>query len=105
MENLFDEPRAQQRRPLFSRCLRYVCVECAANLSRNGRTFQCEHNRACPAVSVSTSIYSLEDVPETVSESQWLPDNFPSKVVALVADIQAQSFYVKWYVIEPSVFV
>jgi SNF2 family DNA or RNA helicase len=95
MENLFDDG-VQLKKPLFSRCLRYVCAECASNLSRNGRTFQCQHSSACPAVPVSTSIYSLEDVHKEISEPQKLSDGFPSKVIALVADIEAQPADIKW---------
>lgn len=97
MENLFDET-PQQKKPLFSRCLRYVCAECASSLSRNGRTFQCGHNSACPAVSVSTSIYSLEDASDAVPEPQVPLGSFPSKVIALVTDIRAQPLDVKWCV-------
>lgn len=96
MENLFDET-PQQKKPLFSRCLRYVCSECASSLSRNGRTFHCGYNSACPAVPVSTSIYSLEDTSDAVPEPQLPLGSFPSKAIALVTDIQAQPSDVKWY--------
>jgi len=95
MENPVDDG-VQLKKPLFSRCLRYVCAECASNLSRNGRAFQCEHSNACPAVPVSNSIYSLEDVHNEIPEPQKLSDRFPSKVVALVSDIETQPVDVKW---------
>ncbi|SPO00197.1 related to global transactivator [Cephalotrichum gorgonifer] len=86
VEYLFDEG-IQQKRPLFSQCLRYVCAECASNQSREGRACQCDSGPTCPVVSVS---YTPEDIPEIAPEPKMLPNSFPSKVVALVTDIQAQ---------------
>lgn len=92
------DPGADSWKPLFSQCLNYVCAECAAILARSGHTFRCEHTPLCPVVPVSTSINSLEDVHWVVPQSQGLPDRFPSKVAALVADLQAQPTDVKRYV-------
>lgn len=98
MDNLLDSLVAQQKKPLFSRCLKYVCAECATNLADTTGTFQCGHSLVCPAVPVSTSIYSLEDVPEVIPEPWGTPDGISSKVSALVANIQAQSDDEKWWV-------
>lgn len=97
VENLFDEA-TQQKKPLFFRCLKYICAECASSSSRNSAAFQCGHDSAYPAVPVSTSIYSLDDASDAVLEPQLPLSSFPSKVIALVTDIQAQPSDSKWYV-------
>lgn len=92
MNYLFDEG-AQQKKPLFSGCFGYVCAECAPKLSGEDRMCQCDTRHACPVVPVS---YSPEDIPEITQELKTLPSSFPSKVIALVTDIQAQPSDVKW---------
>ena len=95
MQSLTDldpfEPGEDRWKPLFSQCLSYVCAECTTNVARSSQPFRCEHAPLCPVVPLSTSTYSLEDVPLVVP-------HFPFKVAALVADIQAQSTDVKRYV-------
>ena len=97
-QSLYDDPTSQQK-PLFSRCLKFACADCASKLAQRGAgaSMDCSHTPPCPAAAVSTSISAMEDIPGEQSNSTALHQTeLPSKVSALVADILAQPRDVKW---------
>lgn len=92
-QSLLDDPATQWL--LSSRCLKFACAECAANLARRKITMDCGHSPSCPATQVSTSMDTVEDVP---GEGVPIPGHssaLPSKITALISDISSQPTHVK----------
>jgi SNF2 family DNA or RNA helicase len=82
--------------PLFSRCLKYACPNCARRLRVAGQKMVCGHTPRCPIAPVSISDSAFEETPgllESPEESSSV--GMPSKVNALIADLQAQDPDVK----------
>lgn len=91
-QTMFDDSSAG--RPLFSRCLQFVCAECAAKLSKIGIPMPCGHTPSCPAAQVSTSIDAMDQAVDEVQMAA-LPSQMPSKIVALISDLKSQPADVK----------
>ncbi|OAA72939.1 SNF2-related protein [Akanthomyces lecanii RCEF 1005] len=91
-QTMFDDSNAG--RSLFSRCLRFVCAECAAKLSKGGIAMPCGHTPSCLAAQVSTSIDAMDRAADEV-QMATLPSQMPSKIVALISDLKSQPAGVK----------
>ncbi|EAQ87139.1 hypothetical protein CHGG_03758 [Chaetomium globosum CBS 148.51] len=88
-DNSHDTSSSRQQ-PQFFRCLRFVCGDCIRKMQRAKQTLGCGHKPSCLVAPVSTSDSVMEEVPAAVSdETPTLHTALPSKVEALVADINA----------------
>jgi SNF2 family DNA or RNA helicase len=96
-ETELDDPTITPQRPLFFKCLSFICSDCAQRLKK---TAKCIHNPSCTMAPVSTSGQALES---TLSDMLPQPErSLPSKIEALLADIKALPSGEKWYVPTPS---
>lgn len=91
-ETMFDENADSKKSPRFFPCGRYRCGEC----NGKGRPVGCGHRPSCRGAVVSfdeaapkgvTSLETLEPVPSLI---------LPSKVQALLRDIESLAKDVKW---------
>ena len=81
----------------FARCLRFICSSCIQGLAHRIKALGCGHNPPCPMAPVSTSASSLEEPPIPIPLDNVLGSGyFPTKVKALVEDLQALPGDVKW---------
>ncbi|KAK0658015.1 SNF2 family N-terminal domain-containing protein [Cercophora newfieldiana] len=77
---------ADLAKPLFARCLRFICSSCVQKASRMPT---CGHVPPCPIASVSTSPSSLEEPPISITLKGLEGSAYrPTKVTALVDDIR-----------------
>lgn len=77
--------------PLFSRCLKYACPNCTRRLRVAGQKMVCGHTPRCPIAPVSISDSAFEETLGLVgSPKEASPVEMPSKVNALITDLQAQ---------------
>ncbi|RFN51448.1 alpha-1,6-mannosyltransferase subunit [Fusarium flagelliforme] len=82
-ETELDDPTVTPQRPLFFKCLSFICSDCAQSLKK---TAKCNHDPPCTMAAVSTSGQALES---TLSDMPPQPERgFPSKIEALLADIK-----------------
>lgn len=96
-ETELDDPTITPQRPLFFKCLSFICSDCTQRLKKTAR---CNHNPSCTMAPVSTSGQALES---TLSDMLPQPERgLPSKIEALLADIKALPPDEKWYVSTPS---
>ena len=89
---------ADSPRQLFCQCLRFICSGCvqAAEQQKTGPP-SCGDIPPCPIAEVSTNPSSLEESSLPVSVSTLRHATYqPTKVKALVADIEGQADNVKW---------
>lgn len=84
--------------PLFSQCLQYVCAECAAKLAKLGIAIPCGHSPSCPIAQVSTNIDTMDQAADERPSSAAVPAQMPSKIAALISDLEAQPSHVKSWV-------
>lgn len=91
-QTMFDEPTTGVA--LFSRCLKFVCAECATRLAKKGLAMPCGHTPSCPPAPVSTSIDAMDQIVDEAPTAA-LPTQMPSKVAALISDLQSQPADVK----------
>lgn len=98
VENVVGDP-TQGGRALFSRCFAFVCSACSQTYSP-GTKFPCGHNPPCPVAPVSTDPSTLEEPSINLANRPGLDltQGLPTKVGALVEDLQKQPDDVKWYV-------
>ncbi|KAJ4007318.1 hypothetical protein NW752_007702 [Fusarium irregulare] len=83
-ETELEDPTITPQRPLFFKCLSFICSDCAQRLNK---TAKCTHNPSCISAPVSTSGQALES---TLSDMLPQPERgLPSKIEALLADIKA----------------
>ncbi|KAJ6785626.1 hypothetical protein PWT90_00499 [Aphanocladium album] len=92
-QTMFDD--ATTGVPLFSRCLKFVCAECAAKLSRRGFAMPCGHTPSCPTAQVSTSVDAMDQAVDDQASAAPLSTQMPSKIVALISDLKSQPVHVK----------
>jgi hypothetical protein len=97
-ETLLDEIPTLEA-PQFSRCSKFACADCSARLRKVGQMMVCGHSPRCPIAPVYITYSALEDIPDYLSEQ---PKNLssttpPSKVEALIADLESLPLDVKWY--------
>lgn len=98
-ESILDDSTTRQA-PLFFSCLRLVCAECLSENRATSREPTCGHRPSCPASTVSTGSIVLEEVSaSTMSMAQLGPtfNSLPSKIEALVKDLQSVPPDVQWY--------
>ncbi|KAF1954514.1 hypothetical protein CC80DRAFT_448709 [Byssothecium circinans] len=97
-ESVMDDSTFQDS-PLFSRCLKYACAECAHQLRITGFNMACDHTPRCPVAPVSISTSSLEETfNQPHGKDRAMPTirgSFPSKVEVLVSDLKALPWDVK----------
>ncbi|GKT76547.1 hypothetical protein ColTof4_08970 [Colletotrichum tofieldiae] len=89
-ETMTDHSDAAQAGPRYSRCLQFSCNDCVKRSSRAGRTLACGHKPPCPVAPVSTSHSALEELPTSTPPDAMPGVGLPSKVKALVADLDRQ---------------
>lgn len=94
-ETLLDEGTGTEKLPQFFRCLRFYCGECVKT-HRHSRHVNCGHSPSCPGASVSISDRALEDLPSLDGLETRRDLVLPSKIQALVTDINSQPEGVKW---------
>lgn len=99
-ENVLDESMTRQD-PLFFSCLRIICSECLSKIKKGRGKITCGHRPACLATAVCTTRTVLEEEASDLASHEVPPDStlnsLPSKVKALVADLQTVPRDVKWY--------
>ena len=77
--------------PLFSRCLKYACPNCARRLRSEKQKMGCGHTPRCPIAPVSIIDTILEETPGHLALTPGdSPTALPSKVNALIYDLQMQ---------------
>ncbi|GKT51136.1 DNA repair protein RAD5A [Colletotrichum spaethianum] len=92
-----DEP--QTDKAIFARCLRFICSGCVKGASRQITIIRCGHSPQCPMAPVSTSVVSLEAPPVQISLGNAARSAYrPTKVMALIEDLQRLPGSSKWYV-------
>jgi SNF2 family DNA or RNA helicase len=92
------DPSSSRLQPQFFRCLRFTCGDCVRKLQRARQTLGCGHKPSCLVSPISTSHSVLEEVPAAMTDAASTPPTaLPSKVQALVTDINAVPTDVKWY--------
>ncbi|CAN9402286.1 unnamed protein product [Alternaria alternata] len=99
-ESLGDENTAQDTAHFFE-CLKYACAECIYNHRISNTVMSCGHKPACSIAPVSVSNSALEEVFRNVSEGSKITHpirEVPSKVKALISDLEKQPKDVKRYV-------
>lgn len=85
-----------QEDPLFSQCLMYACPNCARRLRSAKQKMACGHTPRCPVALVSIIDTALEETPGHLGPSPGeSPIEPPSKVKALIEDLQKQPSDVK----------
>ncbi|KAJ3493714.1 hypothetical protein NLG97_g4558 [Lecanicillium saksenae] len=92
-QTMFDD--ATTGIPLFSRCLKFVCAECAAKLAKRGIEMPCGHTPSCPTAQVSTSIDVMDQAVDDQAPAAPLSTQMPSKMAALISDLKSQPADVK----------
>jgi SNF2 family DNA or RNA helicase len=95
--SLLDDATTRQN-PLFFSCLRFVCSECLGETKRASRDAKCGHHPSCPVATVSTSNIMMEEVPDLTFQAAPLNPfgSLPSKIQALITDIQTVPADIKW---------
>ncbi|KAI1758876.1 SNF2 family N-terminal domain-containing protein [Hypoxylon sp. FL1150] len=95
-ESLLDESVPTRHTAKFFSCLRLICGDCIRKAERDGRTLSCGHSPPCSVASVSLSSRAFEEMSNgRYTQANNVPLKLPSKISALVADIQAQPQDVK----------
>ncbi|KAK2008425.1 hypothetical protein LZ32DRAFT_662089 [Colletotrichum eremochloae] len=90
-ETLADHCEASaQIGPRYSRCLQFSCGDCVRKSNRAGRTLSCGHIPPCPVAPVSISNRALEELPTFTSNDTSSEVGLPSKVKALITDLERQ---------------
>jgi SNF2-related domain len=96
---LTDDLITTQQDARFFKCLRFICGDCSHKLSSGRHSVSCGHRPACSVASVSINSSELEEIPNLTSLSaKSLTQSLPSKVEALIADLNSQPRDVKWYI-------
>ena len=85
------------RNLLSSRCLKFACAECSANIAGRKTTMDCGHRPPCPTAQFSTRMDTMEGegVPEERAPVIAHPSALPSKIRALIFDISSQPAHAK----------
>ena len=87
-----------QHNAQFSKCLRFTCGDCSYLRRRARQAVSCGHSPRCSVASVSIKSGELEEVPSLISpDPKPLTQSIPSKVEALIADLNGQPTDIKWY--------
>jgi SNF2 family DNA or RNA helicase len=90
MDDVAQEP------PLFSQCLKYACPNCTRRLRSAKQKMVCGHMPRCSVAPVSIFDSTLEEAPGHLASSpKDSPTELPSKVNALIDDLQQQPSDVK----------
>lgn len=83
-------------KPLFSRCWRFICSSCAQQATRRIAASNCGHVPPCSIAPVSASPLRLEESPLSLSLDKLREISYyPTKVKALIEDLEGQSSDVK----------
>lgn len=85
-ESLFDDSTQSRQEARFFKCLKFLCVECTR---KNTSTVRCGHRPSCPVAPVSTDINAFEETDDLDLRGTGSSLQFPSKVKALVSDLQS----------------
>jgi SNF2 family DNA or RNA helicase len=88
-ESLFAEGSQFRQQGRFSKCLKFLCVECSR---RSVSAMRCGHPSDCVSALVSTEVDALEGTSDVIGSGAHLP----SKIKALVADIRSLPQENKW---------
>lgn len=96
-ESLLDDDTGRRKEPRFFRCLRFCCPDCTRFLTESRRLITCGHSPQCPVAPVSLGGGALEEVSLGDAHPQ-VHISLPSKVQALVEDINGIPHDVKWCV-------
>jgi SWI/SNF-related matrix-associated actin-dependent regulator of chromatin subfamily A3 len=97
MEGNLGTDSIQPVESLFYRCLVFTCSTCSQGRTGDGR-ISCGHDPPCPMATVSTDPSLLEES-STINVDRLEPGlgaAHPTKVVALLEDLQRQPEDVKW---------
>jgi SNF2 family DNA or RNA helicase len=88
-ETLLDEIDSARQKGQFSRCLKYLCGECAQKLNHHGHVMSCGHKPPCPTAPVFTSGGALEEIKD-FEFGGAVPSrlDLPSKIKVLIADLR-----------------
>ncbi|KAI8630511.1 SNF2 family N-terminal domain-containing protein [Xylariaceae sp. FL1651] len=87
-ESLLDVPNSAIPNPQFSRCMKFVCSDCVRKLNRDKKPAECGHRPACPMAPISTTGEAFEEIPITFHKTSSPSLRLPSKVEALITDLQ-----------------
>jgi SNF2 family DNA or RNA helicase len=84
--------------PLFSQCLRFFCSDCTQLPQRSSRNISCGHSspHSMATVSLNRSTFEEDSIQANIPHTSIFPfAGLPSKVIALVQDLNAQPYNVK----------
>lgn len=95
-ESLLETPDTKQAGQFF-RCLKFCCGECAHKVRRSHSEAGCGHSPPCPVATVSLEGQAAEEVVAVRSLGSRVGLDLPSKIQALVTDIQCLPSHTKWY--------
>jgi SWI/SNF-related matrix-associated actin-dependent regulator of chromatin subfamily A3 len=105
-ESLLDDSMTPQN-PLFFSCLGIICAECMSENRRTSRESTCGHYPSCPVATVSTNSTVLEEVSDSIIHKTHPGStltSLPSKVKALITDLQTVPPDIKWYPLHATLF-
>jgi SNF2 family DNA or RNA helicase len=96
---LTDDLITTQHNAQFSKCLRFTCGDCSYTHRRARQAVSCGHSPPCSIASVSINSGELEEIPGLIlPDPKPLTQSIPSKVEALIADLNSQPTDIKWYI-------
>ncbi|KAM0810765.1 putative Helicase ATP-binding domain-containing protein [Seiridium cardinale] len=85
-ESLLDDGHPLLQGGQFSRCLKFLCGECT---QRSKSVMRCGHRQHCPTTTVTTDSNAFEETDGVNLRDLGSSSHLPSKIKALVADIQS----------------
>ncbi|KAI0381073.1 SNF2 family N-terminal domain-containing protein [Hypomontagnella monticulosa] len=87
-EAFLEDPSSTRGKAQISSCLKFLCAECSGRDGRHNRTIACGHSPPCSAASISTDDTTIDEVGNfPVAQTTINPNNLPSKIKALIADL------------------
>jgi hypothetical protein len=94
----------EQSQPLFSRCMRFVCADCAQSRPPYTTPCSCANASECSIAPVSTTIAGMEEAPVSRLEDLQRSSigQLPTKVASLVTQLAALPPGVKRCVFQPN---
>lgn len=94
--DLREDNKEGRKAGTFFRCLDFCCGECAEKLRRSRHAMGCSHSPSCPGEPVSVGANSIENLASLSSLTPQVGLELPSKIKALVTDIQSFPKETKW---------
>lgn len=91
--SMYEDDKQAKQKGRFFKCLKFVCTECTR---KSSILAGCGHRPSCPTAPVSADISDFEESDDYDLGGAFQPLQFPSKIKALVSDIQSLPLDTKW---------